>query len=217
MYMGLILAVTFTIVIMGFIPYVIAFIISIAKKRWKLFWCFLAFPIIAFFILDAVLTKLSSKYYTEFLSGICDTKEVTWGNRLYEYRSSFDFQGDGFFIAVYELPAKIRNRFESADKRLLTQFPKCPESRNKWSIEHWQEAPLDKNFEEYINFAIYGESSPEISPELFVYLKAIRKSLARKRTYYAFAYYNPGNTIHNIKLYIVDLEGGRLYAIYKSV
>jgi len=157
-----------------------------------------------------VSSVLDAKAYSEYLSGLYDTN-VTLGSALYEYDSPRAFNGDGYSISIYELPANIRSRFESADERLLTEFPKRPSYRDRWNSQHWREAPFDTKFEKYLDFALsrYDEDRTGLSSQF----QAIREALSRKRTYYAFFTYDHGDHPGNIDLFIVDLEGGRLYSI----
>jgi hypothetical protein len=55
---------------------------------------------------------------------------------LFNYASEVHFNGDGYSIWVYELPATIRARFDSADQRLLTKYPKSSDKGGRWRTEH---------------------------------------------------------------------------------
>jgi hypothetical protein len=199
------------VALVGCIPYGIWIIYTAFKKRWKRVGIQIAVPVLVFLVLWAILSVLSTKAYSEYLSNLYDA-DVKLGAALYEYDSPRAFNGDGYSFSVYELPANIRSRFETADKRLLSEFPKRPSYRNHWSPQHWREAPFDPKFEKYLDFALSRYDSVQ-APKLSSHFKAIREALSHKRTYYAFFAYEHGDYPGDIDLFIVDLEGGRLYTI----
>ena len=204
---GIVLLIT----ILGCIPYGIWIIFSLFKKKWKRVGFQIAIPVAVYACLAGVSALSSSKIHADYLAGLYDC-DVTLGPAIYEYDSERSFNGDGYSFSVYELPATIRQRFESADQRLLTEYPKHPSYRDHWSFEHWREVPFDDKFKEYLDFALSSYDSGKAS-ELTSHFRAIRNALTRKGTYYAFFYYSPSDNIGDIDLFIVDLVEGRLYSI----
>lgn len=204
---GIVLLIT----ILGCIPYGIWIIYSLFKKKWKRVGFQIAIPVAVYACLVGVSTLSNSKAHADYLDGLYDA-DVELGPAIFEYDSDRSFNGDGYSFSVYELPAKIRKRFESVDDRLLTEYPKHPSYRNHWQFEHWREAPYDDNFKEHLDFALSSYDSGKASG-LSLHFEAIRKALGRKGTYYALFYYRPGGYIANIDLFIVDLVEGRLYSI----
>ena len=204
---GIVLLIT----ILGCIPYGIWIIYSLFKKKWKRVGFQIAIPVAVYACLAGVSTLSSSKAHADYLVGLYDA-EVELGPAIFGYDSDRSFNGDGYSFSVYELPAKIRKRFESADDRLLTEYPKHPSYRNHWQFEHWREAPFDDKFKEHLDFALSSYDSGK-APGLSLHFEAIRKALGRKGTYYSLFYYKPGGYIGDIDLFIVDLVEGRLYSI----
>jgi hypothetical protein len=204
---GIVLLIT----ILGCIPYGIWIIYSLFKKRWKRVAIQVSIPIAVYACLAGISALCSSKIHADNLTGLYDA-EVKLGPAIFEYDSERAFNGDGYSFSVYELPPAIRKRFESADDSLLSEYPKHPSYRNHWKFEHWREAPLDDKFNEHLDFALSNYDSGNASG-LSLHFESIRKALARKGSYYAFFYNNPGGYIGDIDFFIVDLVEGRLYSI----
>jgi hypothetical protein len=204
---GIVLLIT----ILGCIPYGIWLIYSLAKRKWKRVGFQIAIPLAVYACLAGASAISGSKAHAEYLVGLYDT-EVVLGPAIFEYNSDRAFNGDGYSISVYDLPTKLRKRFESADNRLLNEYPKHPSYRNHWQFEHWREAPFDEKFMEHLNFALSSYDSGKASG-LTSCFEAIRKALARKGTFYALFYYKPGGYIGDIDFFVVDLVEGRLYSI----
>lgn len=191
------------VVLIGIIPYAIWVARTAVKRRWKKFGLQLAIPIVASILLIGLTRLALSIADDHYLQDLYDT-EVDLGLAIFEHNSTRSFNGDGDSISVYHLPNKIRSRFESVDKRLLTDFPKLPSYRDNWKVRPWREAPFDEADKQYLDFALFGASGKS---------KEICKALSRKGTYYAFFYYNHGDHPGNIDFFIVDLVEGRLYSI----
>jgi len=204
---GIVLLIT----ILGCIPYGIWIIYSMVKKKWKRVSLQILIPVLVYASLAGVSALSSFKAHADYLVGLYDS-EVELGPVIFEYDSERSFNGDGYSFSVYDLPAKIRKRFESADDRLLAEYPKHPSYRNHWQFEHWREAPFDDKFKEHLDFAL---SSYDFDREsgLSSHFEAIRKALGRKGTFYSLFYNKPGGYIGDIDFFIVDLVEGRLYSI----
>ncbi|MEE9491795.1 MAG: hypothetical protein V3W04_00235 [Gammaproteobacteria bacterium] len=204
-------AAAFIVILIGFIPYGIWFFISLIKKRWeRAAWLF-ALPLLLFMIFHAISIPLEKIAYSKYLREIYDV-EIDLKSAIYNYDSPRSFQGDGYSISVYELPIEIRQRFESADTRLLEQFPKRPNYRSKWSIEQWSEAPLDPKFNKHLDFSLSSYDAKHVS-ELSSYFHDIRSALKQKNTYYAFFFKGHKDFPGNIDMFIIDLDNNRLYDI----
>jgi hypothetical protein len=203
--------IVFLITILGCVPYGIWIIYSLFKKRWQRVAIQVTIPVAVYVCLAGISALCSSKIHADYLSGVYDA-EVKLGPAIFEYDSERSFNGDGYSLSVYELPAGLRKRFESVDDRLLTEYPKRPSYRNHWKFEHWREAPFDDKFKEHLDFALSSCDSGK-APGLSSRFESIRKAMARKGTFYAFFYNDPGGYIGDIDLFIVDLVEGRLYSI----
>ena len=204
---GIVLLIT----ILGCIPYGIWIIYSLIKKRWRRAVIQVAIPVAFYAFLAGISALCNSRIHAEYLTGLYDA-EIKLGPAIFEYDSERAFNGDGYSFSVYELPATIRKRFESADDILLTEYPKHPCYRNHWKFDHGRAAPFDDKIKEHLDFALSSYDSGRVSG-LSPHFESIRRALARKGTYYAFFYNNPGENIGDIDLFIVDLIEGRLYSI----
>ncbi len=131
---------------------------------------------------------------------------------VFEYDSGRSIHGDGFSLAVYEIPAEIRKRFEAADERLRDHYPQLSEHRRDWRTVGWREAPLDPELRKYIDFALCSYDQGQ-STRVAAEFDSIRTALTRRRTHYGLRVYDHGESPGNVDLYIVDLDGGRLYII----
>ena len=206
---NLILRAVFTVTIFGCIPYCFWMMVTVLKKRWKLLCLQLSIPF-AGFIMIAGLSWIANKGADDrYLEGLFDTSGIALDEPIFQYHSDRAFNGDGYSIVIYELPANVRARFEAVDEKLLTDFPKHPSYRDHWSFERWKPAPLDEEFQNHLNFALSSYDSRK-EPELVEHFERIRGILSGINAYYAFFYSGmPGN----IDFFIVDLGGNCLYFI----
>lgn len=204
-------AIVLLITILGCIPYGIWIIYSLFKRKWRRVGFQIGIPVAVYGCLAGLSAFTGSMAYADYLDGLYDA-EVELGPAIFEYDSERAFNGDGYSFSVHELPAKIRERFESADDRLLTEYPKHPSYRNHWQFEPWREAPFDDRFKDYLDFALSSYDAGN-APELTKHFEAIRSALQRKGTFYACFYYRPTGHVGDVDFFIVDLGGGRLYSI----
>jgi hypothetical protein len=188
------------------IPYGIWVWITAFRGRWKQVGRQIAYPSVLLATIWPVSQCLHAQMHAEHLKSIFDA-DVSLGTPLYEYESGRALNGDGYSISVYELPAAIRQRFQTADQRLLKQFPQPTGSRSNWGVNHWTEGPFDPTYDTYLDFALRKYDVGQEST-LALQFKAIRAGLARKQAYYAFF-----NYLKNIDFFVVDLQEGRLYVI----
>lgn len=197
--------------LIGGIPYVIWMSVSIVKKRWRKLLIQIVVPMVILGLLVVATIFVEKAAAKEYLNGIYDA-EVAYGDPIFEYHSERAFNGDGYSIEVYELPASIRKRFEAADATLQGAFPKLPGMLEDWEVEPWREAPFDPGFERYLSFALssYDDEGKKLLAGQF---RDIRAALSRKGTFYSFFKFDHGSDPGNIDLFIVDLEGGRVYQI----
>jgi len=204
-------SITLLAAVLGCIPHGIWIIYSMVKKRWRRVIIQTAIPVGWLLGLWAVSAICAPIIRAQYLAELYDA-EVTLGLPIFAYRSDRSFNGDGYSIAIYDLPDAIRHRFESADERLLSDFPKRPSYRKHWNWEHWREAPFDPKFHEHLQFALSSYDATRV-PGLSGQFDSIRNAVARKGTYYAFFYNTPSSYIGDIDFFIIDLEEGRLYTI----
>ncbi len=203
--------IAFVVTLFGCIPYGIWVIYTAVKKRWKRVGLQVGIPLAALVLLLGVSAIVNTGAEQRYLDGLFDTK-VMLADPIFEFDSERAFNGDGYSISVHELPAAIRTRFEAADERLLTDFPKHPGYRNHWSFERWRRTPFDEKFSKYVDFALRSFDTDR-ARGLSEQFESIRKALSSDGAYYAFFYYSHGDHIGDIDLFIVDLAGNRLYLI----
>ena len=157
------------------------------------------------------MTLLHKAVGREYSAGVYDVS-IDVDDPIFEYDSERSIHGDGYSISVYALPDSIRERFEAADDRLTSQFPKLPSYRNKWKVIRWQKTPLDPSHQNYLAFA--GSTyDAERSDGLPAHLGAMRDALSREGSFYAFLKFDHGSSPGNIDFFVVDLKGGKLYEI----
>lgn len=200
--------------IVSCIPYGIWILITATNKRWKRVGIMLAAPVAAFLFLWALSASRGLRVFPDYYANLFDT-EVGVGSQLYEFNSGRSGLGDGYSISVYELPDEVRNRFGSADNRLLTQFPRRPFYCLDWEYARWREAPTDPSSEKLADFALSDTFSREANG-LSREFDAIRSALDRRGTYYACFYHAPNGVTRDIYFYVVDMVGGRMYLINQN-
>lgn len=203
--------IAFVVTCLGCIPYGIWMLFTAIKKRWKLLGKQVGIPIIAFGLLAGVSSIVNAGAYDRYLEGLFDT-EVDLGPPIFAYDSERAFNGDGYSISVYELPSGIRARFEGADEKLLSEYPKHPSYRNHWSFERWRRSPFDDQFKGYLDFALSNYDAGNASG-LNSHFEAIRSALKKEGSFYAFFYNRPAGNLGDVDFFIVDLMDGRLYII----
>lgn len=102
--------------------------------------------------------------------------QLIFGPALFKYASDRHFNGDGYSIWVYDLPATVRARFESADQRLLTKYPKSSDIGGRWRTEHWRKTPFEGEFQDGLQLVLSSYDAKE-APEISSHLEAIRQTL----------------------------------------
>ena len=201
----------FLVTFFGCIPYLIWVIRTAIRKNWKKLGYQIGVPIVAFLVLAGVSeveNSFAQKRYFEELFGV----KGEFGTPLFKYDSDRSFTGDGNSIVIYELPPSIRARFESADGKLLNEFPKRSGYPDGWEAVSWRESPMEDRFAQYRNFAL-SNLGRKGGSEISNHFEAIRQSLSQSGNFYAFFHYDRGDYPGNIDFFVVDLKGSRLYLI----
>ena len=195
------------VALLAFIPYAIWVICSAFKKRWQRVGIQLA-------ILCTVVMGLVGAWHflkEDRLTSLFDC-EVELSPALFKYASERHFNGDGYSIWVYDLPATVRARFESADRRLLTKYPKSSDIGGRWRTEHWRKTPFEGEFQDGLQLVLSSYDAKE-APEISSHLEAIRQTLDAEGSYYALFYYRAIDRISDIEFFLVDLVNNRLYIV----
>lgn len=206
-----IVGIVLLIIIIGCIPYGIWMIYTAVKKRWRRLGLQAGIPIVVFSLLMGVASILNAVAYDQYIAELFDT-DVKLESPIFEYDSERSFQGDGYSISIYQLPLSIQSRFEAADERLLSDYPKHPSYRNHWSFERWRKTPFDEKFNEHLNF-ILSRYDADNAPGLSEHFEAIQAALKREGSFYAFFYSRPHQNLGDVDFFIVDLVEKRLYLI----
>jgi hypothetical protein len=192
------------------VPYAIWVIYSMFKRRWRRVGLQLAIP----GVILLALAGAGAVWYSlqeDRLTSLFDC-EVKLSPALFKYASERHFNGDGYSIRVYDLPATVRARFDSADQRLLTKYPKSSNIGDRWQTEHWQKTPFEGDFDDGLQLVLSNYDAKE-APELSSHLEAIREALDKGGSYYAFFYYRAIDRISDIDFFLVDLANNRLYIV----
>ena len=195
--------------VVGCVPYGIWILHAVTRRNWKRIAVQLVTPCAALLCLWAVSAICGIKMFPNYYANLFDT-DTTLRSPIFEYDSGRSGLGDGYSISVYKLPEEIRRRFESADARLLTSFPRRPFYCMGWDHERWRETPNDIQFQEHLEFALSRSFSLE-AEGLSAQFEAVRSAMRQPGNYYSLFYYTPNGGIGNIYFYVVDLVGGRLY------
>ena len=195
---------------LALIPYALWVIYSMFKRRWRRVGLQLAIP----GVILLALAGAGAVWYSlqeDRLTSLFDC-EVELSPAVFKYASERHFNGDGYSTWVYDLPATVRARFESADQRLLTKYPKSSKIGDRWQTEHWQKTPFQGDFQDGLQLVLSNYDAKE-APELDSHLKAIRQALDNGGSYYAFFYYRAIDRISDIDFFLVDLANNRLYIV----
>ena len=192
------------------IAYAIWVIYSMFKRRWRRVGLQLAIP----GVILLALAGAGAVWYSlqeDRLTSLFDC-EVELSPPLFKYASERHFNGEGYSIWVYDLPATIRARFDSADQQLLTQYPKSSDIGDRWQTEHWQKTPFQGDFQDGLQLVLSNYDAKE-APELASHLEAIQRTLDSEGSYYAFFYYRAIDRISDVDFFLVDLANNRLYIV----
>jgi len=202
-----VLVVISLVALLALIPYAIWVIYSIFKRRWRRVG-------IQCGILCAVVIGLAGAWRVFDQGNLPNLSDcqVELSPALFKYGSPRHFTGDGYSIWVYELPATIRARFESADQRLMTKYPKSWRHGARWGTEHWRPTPFDAEFGDGLQLVLSNYDAKE-APEIAPHLEAIQRALDSEGSYYAFFYYRAIDRISDIDFFLVDLANSRLYIV----
>ncbi|MCW1916580.1 hypothetical protein OJ996_23535 [Luteolibacter sp. GHJ8] len=194
--------------LVGVIPFLFALVRTIRGKQWPRLRKLVLIPLLGFGLFLGANAAVRHFSYREYLANLFDTK-VALGKPVFAYDSERSFNGDGYSITVYELPDPIRQRFSSADERLLSEFPKRPGYRKHWQSESWRRTPFEARFAREVDMALNDLRGGDLKTRF----AEVRETLSKEGAYYAFFYKKPGDYVANVDFYIVDLPGNRLYII----
>lgn len=203
--LGLIVVVGVTI---GGVPYLIWVGRTAWRKRWGKVALQIVIPAVLLFLWGWVTLRAWTERQNAYVAGLFDAEAVL-KSPVFEYNPKRDpGGGGGFTFGVYALPEAVRRRFESADARLRSEFPKRQGYREDWEAGPWREGPIEEAGERYFSFAV-ETADPGVREEV----KTLREALGRPGTYYAFFKKEREGRVAGVDFFVVDLRGGRLYLI----
>jgi hypothetical protein len=194
--------------LVGVIPFLFALVRTIRGKQWPRLRKLVLIPLLGFGLFLGANAAVRHFSYREYLANLFDTK-VALGKPVFAYDSERSFNGDGYSITIYELPEPIRQRFSSADERLLSEFPKRPGYRKHWQSESWRRTPFDERFGPQLSMALNDPRAGDLKPQY----TQIRETLSKEGSYYAFFYKQFDDRVADVDFFIIDLPGNRLYII----
>lgn len=195
----------------GGIIYLIWMVRTGIKKKWKRLGLQIITPVLLSVMLFGILNVYQKNYHAKSLEYMYATRIQKLPAPIYNYDSGRSFQGDGCSLTVYPLPKVIKNRFQKADKLLLTQYPKFPEYGEDWQTVKWHQSPIDSKYSGYLSFAI-SSAEAENAPGIKNHLQAINSSLSRPSSFYSFVYRYP-NSLGDIDFFVLDLHKDKIYHI----
>jgi hypothetical protein len=200
----------------GGIIYLIWMVRTGIKKKWKRLGLQIIAPVLLSVMLLGILNVYQKYYHAKslddhanYLEGIYATRIQKLPAPIYNYDSGRSFQGDGYSLTVYPLPKVIKNRFQKADKLLLTQYPKFPEYGEDWQTVKWHKSPIDSKYNSYLSFALSDGGLPGIKN----HLQAINSSLSRPGSFYSFVH----RGLLDIDFFVIDLQQDKVYHINHNI
>ncbi|MDP1581369.1 MAG: hypothetical protein Q8M02_13935 [Candidatus Didemnitutus sp.] len=194
--------------IVGGIVYLIWMIVTAFKKRWKKLGYQFASAVVYVGLLY-VAGVLHDRYEeAQYFRGVFAVSG-TLPTPTFSYDSERAFNGDGYSIQVFALPKSVRERFESFDEKALGALPQKPDYRSQWKTSPWRKTPMQSSENKYLDFALSNFGPAEVR----YHQKAIRELVGKTGSYVAYFYFDHGDYPGNIDLFVVDLEGNRLYLI----
>jgi len=193
----------------GGIIYLIWMVRTGIKKKWKRLGLQIITPVLLSVMLFGILNVYQKNYHAKSLEYMYATRIQKLPAPIYNYDSGRSFQGDGYSLTVYPLPKVIKNRFQKADKLLLTQYPKFPEYGEDWQTVKWHKSPIDSKYNSYLSFALSDGGLPGIKN----HLQAINSSLSRPGSFYSFVH----RGLLDIDFFVIDLQQDKIYHINHNI
>jgi hypothetical protein len=129
-------------------------------------------------------------------------------NIICKYDSERYINGDGYSIAVYEMPIELVNIIINTFDTIKETHPIKPDYRKEWTKEGWKETPYIEDEERFYKFAsrALGGKNIHKSEEPLSYFKRL---MNEKGNYYCYNYYlhdytstDLGISVGNIDFYV---------------
>ena len=136
--------------------------------------------------------------------------EFALGKPGYHYDTGPSFNGDGYSISVYDLTPEMARYFSAPPPEFFASYPKKLDPR--YELQTWNRGPVRDDEKWFINFAL-REKAPKEQARLDKAYEAIRRSLAKSTTHYAYSYLMNGELVSDIDFFLIDPEEQRLYII----
>jgi hypothetical protein len=146
------------------------------------------------------------RQFTEELVGC----HITLGTAERLIESPRAFNGDGFSVARYRLPAGMLDCVAATTQEPLA-YPRATEDRVGWKVRGWRHPPLSPLDAALSQWSLSAEAA-DLAPD-------ISAALARPSTWYALLYKgeastaDPNGYIGNVDLFVIDREHGKFYIL----
>jgi hypothetical protein len=124
------------------------------------------------------------------------------GSPVFAFDSERAFNGDGYSIYRYNLPASIAEGLQRPPETFFTTLPKKPSYRSEWKTKYWRRTPVDQSEQEFVQFAAPMGNFPNgmRSEPGFVELgdaarreaEFLQQLLREEDNYYAYFYFMAG-------------------------
>ena len=151
---------------------------------------------------------ISDRFYVAELTG-----NQFWVTASFQNNSERAFNGDGYSIYIYEISDDVANSFLTPTSGFFTEFPKS--DRNSWTKVTWSKSPIKESEHKILDFAIWTRSTLAESNKLKE-TKLIRRILAEKGNYYAYAVSIQSYGVSDVDFYILSPKEKKLICINKN-
>ncbi|MFK7749821.1 MAG: hypothetical protein AB8B65_15605 [Kordia sp.] len=148
---------------------------------------------------------ISNRLYAQELTG-----NQFWVTESFKNISERAFNGDGYSIYIYDISEDVANSFLTPSPDFFTKFPKS--DRDEWTKVKWRKSPIKESENKIVDFAIWSRSTLAES-NMLEENKLIRKILAEKGNYYAYAVNIESRGVFNVDFYILSPKEKKLICI----
>jgi len=205
------------------VAYVVWMVKTWRRGRKRLFWCQCAAVVIGF---DSLfnLSPVAHWFWEwrEMVNFAGQTAEWTgtpfsFNKQVYRYDSARCWNGDGYSLVVLELPPEMARYFSAPPSEFFANYPKKPDYRREWRAVNWHAGPIRTDEKVFTDFVFMDRDAKELK-RLEKSFAAIRCSLAKPTTYYAYFHHTISTWDHtpqvcDIDFFVIDPEERLFYLI----
>ena len=161
------------------------------------------------FLLDA--TPASHWYWERKRASEWTGFAFSFEKMVYHYATGPSFNGDGYVLTVATLRPEAAGYFHAPPPAFFADFPK--EKDPRYTVQRWRPGPVRTEDEFFLKYA-FAETPPgKEAARLKEALEAIRRSLGKPTTQYAYSYLMHGDAVGDIVFWLIDPEDRRFYFI----